>query len=194
MSRIDQALRQRGGESASDQTAAAVNSTRFEAFPADAGSRRQSEKVAPKPQWTSAVVQIHARPDDMLIVHEDAPRVCTDQFRTLAGALHERQRQANIKTVMITSANAHEGKTFTAANLGLMLGESYRRRVLIIDADLRRPSLHGVLGVPNLDGLADGLKQVDRPVRVTELSPWLAVLPGGTPDPEIGRASCRERV
>jgi capsular exopolysaccharide synthesis family protein len=84
---------------------------------------------------------------------------------------------------MITSAHAHEGKTFTAANLALMLGESYRRRVLLIDGDLRRPCLHAVLGVPNVNGLADGLKG-DRPVRVTELSQWLAVLPGGTPDPD----------
>ena len=47
---------------------------------------------------------------------------------------------------MIASALAGEGKTLTAANLALTLSESYQRSVLLIDADLRRPSLHTVFG------------------------------------------------
>ena len=43
-----------------------------------------------------------------------------------------------------------EGKTLTATNLALTLSESYKRQVLLIDADLRRPSVHEMFQVPNL--------------------------------------------
>ena len=45
---------------------------------------------------------------------------------------------------MVASAVAGEGKTLTASNLALTFSESYQKRVLLIDADLRRPALHQV--------------------------------------------------
>jgi capsular exopolysaccharide synthesis family protein len=50
---------------------------------------------------------------------------------------------------------ASEGKTLTALNLALTLSASYQRRVLLIDCDLRRPSVHDVLQVPPQPGLSD---------------------------------------
>jgi Mrp family chromosome partitioning ATPase len=58
---------------------------------------------------------------------------------------------------MVTSALVGEGKTLTATNLALTLSESYKKKVLLIDADLRRPWLHELFQVPNLTGLNDGL-------------------------------------
>ena len=55
------------------------------------------------------------------------------------------------------SALAEEGKTLTAVNIALTLSESYRRRVLLIDADLRRPTVHHAFGFDNIVGLADAL-------------------------------------
>jgi capsular exopolysaccharide synthesis family protein len=78
-----------------------------------------------------------------------------EQFRALGARLHQQPRSSGV--VMVTSAIAGEGKTFTALNLALTLSESYRRRVVIVDADLRRPSLHRVLGQPIGDGLANVL-------------------------------------
>ena len=46
------------------------------------------------------------------------------------------------RVVMVASAVPGEGKTLTATNLALTLSDSYRRRVLLIDADLRKPALH----------------------------------------------------
>src|SRR5688572_18400113 len=65
-----------------------------------------------------------------------------EQYRRLAAALHEAQAESGLKTVMLTSASPREGKTLTAVNLALTLSESYARRVLLIDADLRGPSVH----------------------------------------------------
>ena len=49
---------------------------------------------------------------------------------------------------MVASAEPSEGKSLTAANLALTLSESYKRRVLLVDADLRSPSLDMIFQVP----------------------------------------------
>ena len=86
---------------------------------------------------------------------------------------------------MVTSALPGEGKTLTASNLALTLSESYQRRVLLIDADLRRPSIHQLFALPSLSGLSDGLRSMeDRKLTLVEVSPRLTVLPAGRPDPD----------
>ena len=91
-----------------------------------------------------------------------APPVLAERFRRLAASLHHAQLVDGLRTVMVTSADPGDGKTLTSANLALTLSESYRRQVLLIDADLRRPSLHDVFNVPNVSGLNDGLKAPQR--------------------------------
>jgi protein-tyrosine kinase len=110
--------------------------------------------------------------------------VSLEQYRRLAATLHDIQLQQGLKTLMLTSALPHEGKTLTIVNLALTLSESYARRVLIIDADLRWPSVHTVLGVSNTTGLSEALlghARHDLPIQ--HISPRLAVLPAGRPGP-----------
>ena len=66
--------------------------------------------------------------------------------------LHHAQLSKNIKIVMVASAVAGEGKSLTATNLALTFSESYHRTVLLVDADLRRPTLHETFQVPNTQG------------------------------------------
>src|SRR5207247_1232966 len=68
------------------------------------------------------------------IVDPDVESSLVEQYRRLAASLHHAQLQRNVRTVMITSAVAAEGKTLTATNLALTLRPSYKRRVLLIDA------------------------------------------------------------
>jgi len=106
-----------------------------------------------------------------------------EQYRRLAAVLHDIQLQQGLKTLMITSSLPSEGKTLTIVNLALTLSESYARRVLVIDADLRWPSIHTMMGLPNGAGLSEALKgqQFDLPLhQVTER---LAVLTAGRPGP-----------
>ena len=85
---------------------------------------------------------------------------------------------------MIASAVQGEGKTLTATNLALTFSESYQRSVLLIDADLRRPSLHTMFGIENTTGLSDGLAcDEPRDLSVRQVSPRLAILPAGQPEP-----------
>lgn len=108
-----------------------------------------------------------------------------EQFRRLAASLHHAQATNGTRTVMITSAIAGEGKTLTATNLALTLAESFRRQVLLVDADLRRPSLHDVFQVPNVSGLSDGLKApADGKLSLMQITPLLTLLTAGRPDPD----------
>jgi capsular exopolysaccharide synthesis family protein len=110
--------------------------------------------------------------------------VATEQYRKLGAALHHAQLQRKLEVLMVTSTRAREGKSLSAANLALTLSESFERRVLLIDADLRRPALHEIFQVPNVSGLSDGLKQRNvRRVPIIQVSDRLSVLPAGHPDP-----------
>lgn len=108
-----------------------------------------------------------------------------EQFRKLAATLFHAQRAGRLKALMVTSAAPGEGKTLTALNLARVLSESYRRSVLLIDADLRRPRLSEAAGLTTADGLSAALKSADlRKISVTRLTEHLTLLPAGRPDPE----------
>jgi capsular exopolysaccharide synthesis family protein len=105
-----------------------------------------------------------------------------EQYRKFAAALHHAQADSGLKAIVVTSANPGEGKSLTASNLALTLSESYQRRVLLIDGDLRRPSLHSIFGVPNRRGLSDGLARNSiLEIAVLKISPRLSILPSGPP-------------
>jgi protein-tyrosine kinase len=130
---------------------------------------------------------------DARLVTGGSGSVPLEQYRRLAAVLHDVQLQQGLKTLMLTSALPGEGKTLTTVNLALTLSESYARRVLIIDADLRWPSIHTVFGLPNQQGLSEALQgqQFDLPIR--QLTPRFAVLTAGRPGqtPLAGLTSVR---
>jgi protein-tyrosine kinase len=94
---------------------------------------------------------------------------------------------------MVSSAVPAEGKTLTVTNLALTLSEAYGRRVLLVDADLRRPSLHEVFSLPNTTGLSEGLRIGGGEFPVLQVSQRLSVLPAGgaQPNPLAGLTSDR---
>jgi protein-tyrosine kinase len=118
-----------------------------------------------------------------IVVGPGADHGLMEQYRRLGAALHHHQLQTGARTMMVTSAVASEGKTLTATNLALTLSHSYQRRVLLIDADLRRPSVHELLHLPNSVGLGDSLKHPDRTtLKYHTISPRFAALTAGRPD------------
>ena len=79
-----------------------------------------------------------------------------EAYWTLRTSLLFAASRRGVKTIMITSPNAGEGKTTTTANLGVAMAQS-GRRVLLICADLRRPQLHEFFDLPNEAGLTSVL-------------------------------------
>ncbi len=126
-------------------------------------------RVTEFPSW------LHSK----LVVSRDLNPVSAEQYRRLAGSLHGLQAESGIKTLMVSSAVPKEGKTLTVTNLALTFSESYNRRVLVIDADLRRPAIHDVFGLSNAVGLADAIREGSQSAPLIEVAPRLTVLPAG---------------
>ena len=109
---------------------------------------------------------------------------CEEQYRQLAAALHHTALARGVRTVMVASAVPGEGKTLTAANLALTLSESYRRRVLLVDADLRRPMLHTLFGLQEQPGLNEALRSGAPGLPAVPITERLSLVCGGHPEPD----------
>ena len=80
-----------------------------------------------------------------------------EAYRSLAANLQFAYADRQLQTIGVTSAAEGEGKSTTVANLAIALAQS-GRRVIVVDADLRRPGQHGLFGVAREEGLADVLQ------------------------------------
>lgn len=81
-----------------------------------------------------------------------------EQFRRLRSHVYQAHAEAPLKTILIGSGMPSEGKTFVAANLAMSMARNSVNNILLIDGDLRRPTLHDLLGAPNTPGLSDYLE------------------------------------
>jgi non-specific protein-tyrosine kinase len=78
-------------------------------------------------------------------------------YRMLRANIEFASVDAPVKTLLVTSAVPNEGKTVTAANIAVVFAQA-GRRVLLVDADLRKPSVHTIFGLPNGQGLTTMLR------------------------------------
>lgn len=104
-----------------------------------------------KPAWV-------LDPQKVVFCESNRDMAGTEQFRTLRTRLYHLREASPLKKVLVTSAVAAEGKTFVATNLAQAIARERDRRVLLIDADLRKPALHQPLGAPLSPGLSDYLR------------------------------------
>lgn len=119
---------------------------------------------------------------EKLVTHPQVNPATIDQYRKLAATLHHAQLERATRVVMVSSAIAAEGKTLTATNLALTLCESYDRRVLLIDADLRRPTLHALVRQPLAPGLTDVVAgTAGKALPIVSVTPRFSVLTAGSP-------------
>jgi len=90
-------------------------------------------------------------PEAKLIVLEDPNSPVTEAYRSLRAALLLADRDATLKTILVTSPSGNEGKTSTVANLGVVLASS-GKRVVVVGCDLRQPRLGSLLGLRETPG------------------------------------------
>ena len=108
-----------------------------------------------------------------------------ESYRALRTSLLLTSLGAPPKTILITSALPREGKTTTSINTAIVLAQK-GVRVLLIDADLRRPSIHKTLGMGPRVGLSNvltGGATLQQATMRSPVLPNLYVLPAGTPPP-----------
>lgn len=139
-------------------------------------------------------IGFEAGESERLVVSANAGPLLVEQFRSLAATLHRAQIEKQLKSLIVTSASPGDGKSYVSVNLALTLSDSYRRRVLLVDADLRRPSLHTLFRIRNGRGLSDALGAAsDEKLATSRITDTLTLLPAGRPehDPLAGLSGGR---
>jgi capsular exopolysaccharide synthesis family protein len=112
------------------------------------------------------------------------PAVFNEAFRAVRTNVRLSIASDRMRTLLVTSARAGDGKTLVASNVAVALALA-DQRVMLIDADLRRPRLHEVFHVPQQKGLTDllvGQATAADTIRRTD-APNLHLLPAGTTSP-----------
>ncbi len=108
-----------------------------------------------------------------------------ESYRALRTSLLLTSSGAPPKTILVTSALPQEGKSTTSINCAIVLAQK-DSRVLLIDADLRRPSIHKTLGLGPKIGLSDvltGNATLQQAIVRSPIAPSLFILAAGTPPP-----------
>jgi capsular exopolysaccharide synthesis family protein len=144
------------------------------------------------PVWTPPSHTDHAAPPrelkelkiDHHLVAALAPQsLAAEQYRSLRTRISRAESGRAVRTIIVTSPGKGDGKSLTAANLALTMAQEYQHRVLLIDADLRRPTLHQLFGLAETPGLTDvlmgGATLEDSLVPLADHH--LTVLPSGVP-------------
>jgi protein-tyrosine kinase len=108
-----------------------------------------------------------------VFIDPTAPPAVKEQFRTLRSRLYQIRDKQPLRSVLVTSSLPGEGKTFVSNNLAHALARQQNCRVLLIDADLRRPDLHPGFGATSSPGLSEYLKGE---------APEMAVIQRGLPE------------
>ena len=94
----------------------------------------------------------------MFVVEKNPKSVAAEAYRTLNTNIHYSSVDKKYKSIAVTSANPREGKSTTASNLALTLAEG-EEKVLLIDCDMRKPSIHKNFKVTNNYGISEILVQ-----------------------------------
>jgi capsular exopolysaccharide synthesis family protein len=140
--------------------------------------------AVPRYPWSPSITRLPS-------LLERGPAI--EQFRSLRSRVYEARDIRPLKSILVSSGLPQEGKSFVSANLAISLARHKNSKVLLIDGDMRRYTLHELLGAESHPGLADYLagkatpeeimQQVDLSGPATNLShnvlSNLTFIPGG---------------
>ena len=119
--------------------------------------------------------------DRRLVAAFSPQSLAAEQYRSLRTRVKSAEHGRPMRAILITSPNKGDGKSLTAANLALTMAQEFQQRVLLIDGDLRRPTIHSLFGIGDTPGLSDvllgGAPLDDALVTVPQHA--LTVLPSG---------------
>ena len=133
--------------------------------------------------------------DKHLVCITDPFSPAAEQYKKLRARIMKATENGFLNSIMITSSEMKEGKSITAINLAATMANVVDYTVLLVDADLRNPSIHTYLGIEPRYGLSDYLAgKVDlSDVIIRPGIGKLAVLPGGAPPQNPSELLCPKK-
>jgi capsular exopolysaccharide synthesis family protein len=157
--------------------------------PADAPLPSMPRRVERRPEREVRLVpealrEVAPSAFDPLLVAANAPHsLAAEQYRTLRTRIVMLEEGRARRVLLVSSPATGDGKSITAANLALTMAQEFNHRVVLVDADLRRPRVHALFGIASQPGLVDVLagsaSLADALVLLADVH--LAVLPAGLP-------------
>src|SRR6185295_6489265 len=168
MSRIQDIL----SKAERDGTARRTRSLTDEAIRPPIAARPPAPAAAPVPETSARPAQARAaaavleaparvatgtRLDPHLVAALAPHSLAAEQYRSLRTRVARAENGRAVRAIVVTSPAKGDGKSLTAANLALTMAQEFQQRVLLIDGDLRRPSVQSLFGLPPGPGLADVL-------------------------------------
>jgi capsular exopolysaccharide synthesis family protein len=132
------------------------------------------------PQFRSLPVLVP--PQNRLVCLTDNESLAAEKFRFLGVRLRQLRRNRQLKKVLITSAIPQEGKSMVAANLACTLARRTQQRTLLVEGDVRRPSLSQMFGLGGIPGICEWLQGEPSPMTSIYYleGPGLWMLPAGS--------------
>jgi capsular exopolysaccharide synthesis family protein len=142
-----------------------------------------AERSSPWEQFESLPVSLPFHSKLVSVMEKDG--LAAEKFRFLAVRLRHLQQRRPLKRLLITSTMPEEGKSMVAANLACTLGSRRQQKTLLLDGDLRRPTIQRQLGIGKVPGLTEylsGTVDARLPIyRLDALGIW--VMPAGNVAP-----------
>lgn len=135
---------------------------------------------------------------DRLVVQANPKSTISEQFRTIRTNLQFSMVDHQLKTMTVTSAGPASGKSLMSANLAATFAQE-NQRILLVDSDLRKPTIHKIFNLRNFKGLSTLITEdemFDQVIQATEV-PNLFVMPSGPvpPNPsELLRSAKMDQV
>lgn len=119
-----------------------------------------------------------------IITYSDPKSVISEEFRAIRTSMQYSNLDKKIKTILVTSTTKNEGKTTTTSNLAVSFAKVDNKKVLVIDCDLRNPSIHKAFGISNIKGLSDLLiegKSILNYIKPTQVENLHIITAGAVP-------------
>jgi capsular exopolysaccharide synthesis family protein len=149
-------------------------------FPAGADPVQTKHQVDQYGQFQTLRVMVPLQ--SRLVCVTDKESLAAEKFRFLAVRLRQMQQSRALKRVLITSSVPQEGKSTVAANLACTLARRARQKTLLLDGDLRRPSVSNIFGLGKIPGICEWLQGDSGPADsiyyLEEAGLW--ILPAGS--------------
>jgi len=182
MSRVFDALQKSGLEQTGVEYPDMV-SVATKVFESPTGPHDHEQEAVGGTREEFPVVEICVPSASRLVFLTEPESLAAEKFRFLGVRMRQLQQNRSIKRVLVTSSIAEEGKSLVSANLAGVLARRKKQKVLLIEGDLRRPTLAHQFGLHHLKGLCEWLQTDSQTVTnvyyLEEAGFWL--MPAGHP-------------